>query len=83
MAFSMNNSPKINWRQFTNPRSPRFNRTRLTKRQQRVYNRSAKACLHGLDMQIGGGQCGHCGKFTHRHLVGFKRNKQGYLVAPK
>jgi hypothetical protein len=68
---------------YFNRRSPRYKRVRPTKRQSRIYERQAKNCLHGLYLQIGGGQCGFCGKFTHRHLAGFVRDARGQLVPPK
>jgi ribosomal protein L44E len=48
---------------FSNPRSPRFNRSRPTKRQQAVTRRRCHDCLCPRSLQIGGGQCGCCGKF--------------------
>lgn len=53
--------PGISWAK----NSPK-NRSYATKRQRTVWRRRNRACVHSLSHQIGGGQCGLCGKFNRR-----------------
>jgi hypothetical protein len=62
-------------------RSPRYNRTAPTTRQRRLYRRLAASCLCPFSYQIGGGQCGACGRFSHRHDIERARENRTLYLA--